>query len=173
MKHLIFSVAVMAIGVLGWNCTSSSSSKSLESAKSAVSIADTTGEKIVKTKEEWRKILSANRFHVLREKGTERAFSGEYWDNHKTGTYSCAACGLPLFSSEHKFESGTGWPSFFQPIKAQNVASIADNSYGMQRVEVECNRCGGHLGHVFDDGPRPTGQRFCINSASLIFEEKK
>ncbi|MCZ8214704.1 MAG: peptide-methionine (R)-S-oxide reductase MsrB, partial [Cyclobacteriaceae bacterium] len=107
------------------------------------------------------------------EKGTERAFTGKYWDNHKKGTYACAACQLPLFSSETKFESGTGWPSFFQPLDKEKVAVVIDKSYGMTREEVVCSRCGGHLGHVFPDGPKPTGLRYCLNSASLQFTEKK
>lgn len=125
--------------------------------------------KIAKTNDEWKKILTEMEYHVLREEGTERAFSGDLWDNHEKGTYICAACGLPLFSSETKFESGTGWPSFYQPLKAEYVAEPEDRSFGMLRIEAECARCGGHLGHVFDDGPKPTGLRYCMNSVSLDF----
>jgi len=130
------------------------------------------GKKIEKTETEWQKILTAEQFYVLRKQGTERPFTGKYHNHHEKGTYLCAACKLPLFSSQTKFESGTGWPSYFQPIKAENIEEITDTSHGMTRVEVRCGRCGGHLGHVFDDGPRPTNLRYCINSVSLEFEKK-
>ena len=132
-----------------------------------------TIKKITKTPDEWRKQLDASAFNVLREKGTERAYSGKYWDNHAKGIYYCAGCNLPLFSGDTKFESGTGWPSFYQPINKQNVAQVSDNSFGMERTEVECARCGGHLGHIFDDGPKPTGLRYCMNSVSLTFVPSK
>jgi len=123
--------------------------------------------KVQRTEEEWRKLLTPEQFRILRQKGTERAFTGAYWDSHDPAVYACAGCGAPLFSSETKFDSGTGWPSFTQPIAQGRVDSETDASHGMVRTEVTCARCGGHLGHVFDDGPRPTGLRFCINSASL------
>ena len=133
---------------------------------------DTT-QKIQKTEEEWRRELTPEQYHILREKGTERPFTGQYADSHAEGKYLCAACGQELFSSDTKFESGSGWPSFYQPAQQSAVEEHADNTYGMRRVEVTCSRCGGHLGHVFPDGPRPTGMRYCINSASLKLDEKK
>lgn len=130
------------------------------------------GFEVVKTDAEWKKQLSPDAYTVLRKGGTERAYTGALWDNHETGTYYCAGCGNELFSSAHKFESGTGWPSFYQPITKGKVLDEADHSYGMTRTEVLCARCGGHLGHVFDDGPNPTGLRYCINSVSLTFKKK-
>ena len=133
---------------------------------------ETRLEKVVRSESEWRETLSPEQYHVLREKGTERAFTGETWNAHDPGTYICAGCGNPLFSSDTKFESGTGWPSFWQPISRKNVAEVTDNSFGMRRTAVSCKRCDAHLGHVFEDGPRPTGLRYCMNSVALKFVKR-
>ena len=136
------------------------------------SAARATPAKVQHSEAEWRQRLSPEQFHILREKGTERAFTGALVNNHADGLYHCAACNAPLFRSETKFESGSGWPSFFEPLTPDAVELHEDSSHGMRRVEVTCATCGSHLGHVFPDGPNPTGQRFCINSASLDFEKR-
>jgi len=130
-------------------------------------------EKVMKTDEEWKAILTPIQYQVLRQKGTERAFTGALWDNHKKGLYVCAACGLELFKSDTKFDSGTGWPSFWAPLDPAHVEEHSDVTLGMRRTETVCARCGGHLGHVFPDGPKPTGQRNCMTSAGLSFVEEK
>ena len=162
---LVLIAGLMLISTIG-ACQSGSKDSSTKKMKASVKY------KIEKSDEEWRKELTKEEFQVLRQKGTERAFTGEF-DRHKEeGVYTCAACGQELFSSEAKFDSGSGWPSYFKPLSKEAVHEITDRSHGMLRTEVVCNNCGGHLGHVFNDGPRPTGLRYCINSVSLDFVKK-
>ena len=191
MKHFQTALAAVALALAAAGC---GSGRTAESAPPAVTAASTNPPtmiqvrfldeqgrpgpltptaKVLKTDEEWSKQLTADQYAIARGKGTEPAFCGAFFDLHKPGVYECVCCGLPLFTSEAKFDSGTGWPSFFQPVAKENVLEEPDHTYGMDRTEVLCARCGAHLGHVFDDGPRPTGLRFCMNSASLVFKENK
>ncbi len=160
-----YRMAVFVLGILFLSCVGKSESQNSQPKD------QTRKDKIMKSEEEWKEQLTPEQYRVLREKGTERAFTGKYYQNHEDGTYCCAACDNPLFTSKTKFESGSGWPSFYEPIPG-GIESDTDNSYGMTRTEVHCARCGGHLGHVFDDGPKPTGLRYCINSVSLDFKKE-
>jgi peptide-methionine (R)-S-oxide reductase len=135
-------------------------------------MAETTKEKIQKTEAEWRELLTPEQFHVMREGGTDRPFTAPLLNNHEDGVYHCAACDAPLFTSDKKFDSGSGWPSFWLPVSAEAIEAREDNTLGMKRVEVNCAKCGAHLGHVFPDGPRPTGMRYCINGTSLGFSKE-
>ncbi|TND08639.1 MAG: peptide-methionine (R)-S-oxide reductase [Bacteroidetes bacterium] len=179
MKKLAQIVLVFVI--LSTSACSPDASRSVNENKAANEIpkttvamkTDDTAKKIVKTDEEWKKILTPEQYRILRQKGTEYAFSGQYWNSEEKGIYRCAGCNNILFVSEQKFESGCGWPSFSMPFDSTTCDYHEDNTYGMTRTEVTCKACGGHLGHVFNDGPPPTGQRYCINSGSLKFEAVK
>ncbi|MEA2711523.1 MAG: peptide-methionine (R)-S-oxide reductase [Phycisphaerales bacterium] len=182
MKTAILAAVVLLIGAMASRCgggsgaapatnpaTSQPATAPIQDIHTNVDRAD----KIAKSAAEWKKQLTPEQFNILREKGTERAFTGATWDNHDKGIYKCAGCDLEVFSSDTKFESGTGWPSFWQPIAADRVHVALDDSHGMTRDEVTCARCEGHLGHVFEDGPKPTGLRYCMNSAAMKFEKAK
>lgn len=164
MKYILLFVAVIFL-----SCNSNAQKVKQE----PNDVVTSTIEKLEKSEKEWKKELTEMEYYVLRKKGTERAFTGDLWDNKEEGKYVCAACGLELFDSETKYKSGSGWPSFYQPLVDEHVAEDVDYKIGYKRVEVLCSRCGGHLGHVFDDGPKPTGLRYCINSVSLDFIPNK
>ncbi|MBM3428009.1 MAG: peptide-methionine (R)-S-oxide reductase MsrB [Bacteroidetes bacterium] len=165
MKNLMI---LLATGILLQSCQAQTkSTTNPEETKSNMSTTHNNPQGM--SEEEWKKILTPEQYRILREKGTERAFTGEYWNHHENGKYNCAACGAPLFDSGSKFDSGCGWPSYFKPTESSSITEHIDKSHGMIRTEVTCSKCGGHLGHVFTDGPAPTGLRYCINSASIQF----
>ncbi len=165
-----FTTSLSALAVL-LTMTACASTRATET--EAVQPPSERPDAVTKTEAQWRASLSPEEFHVLREAGTERAFTGKYWDNHDDGAYHCAACGLELFDSKTKFESGTGWPSFYNAVGENHVATKVDSTLGMARTEILCARCGGHLGHVFPDGPEPTGLRYCVNGTALDFTPTK
>ena len=180
-KLIIISVSLLAVllavfvsqdtaGASGFEPQVSATPKARSNRNIVVASGQFDGKMIVKTDAEWKALLSDVEFNVLRQEGTERPYTGSLLKNKSGGTYHCAACGLALFSSKHKYESNTGWPSFYQPLYKKNVAEKSDTALGEARIEVECARCGGHLGHVFDDGPEPTGLRYCMNSVAMKFK---
>ena len=173
MKILHISLLAVMIGVTAVSACSAQKDGGVPKETHFVNEQGDTIAFIHKSEQEWRNVLTSAQYGVMRKDSTERAFTGEYWDNKEKGTYTCAACGLSLFDSETKFRSGTGWPSFYEPIDETHVGSEIDTKLGILRSEVHCHRCDGHLGHVFDDGPAPTGLRYCINSASLGFVPDK
>jgi peptide-methionine (R)-S-oxide reductase len=171
--HILGLAGVAALAAACNSSRTADATTSTATNFAAPAIEQNMSDKVIKTDKEWKKELTPEQFAVLRQKGTERAYTGAYWNTKDPGTYRCAGCGEVLFQSDTKYDSGCGWPSFYAPNSSNVVAEAADNSHSMQRTEVLCAKCGGHLGHVFNDGPKPTGLRYCINSVSLKFEPKQ
>lgn len=176
VSHMKTILPLLALGMSLAGCVNkgdpSAPPRAATNDKEARTASKTMTDECARTDEEWKKILTPEQYQVLRGQGTERAFTGKYWDNKKNGIYVCAGCAHPLFDSTTKFDSGSGWPSFYKPLEGGHVATKSDSTLGMVRTEVLCSQCGGHLGHQFPDGPQPTGQRYCINSAALKFQAR-